>query len=83
MDRLLIFVIIAFFPLSIHAANKESIMFKDPEPKKQEAPQAAATDEHAKHCTALRKQINELKGKPQRRYAASERYKLECLSSEQ
>ncbi|MDH3639116.1 MAG: hypothetical protein OES09_11755 [Gammaproteobacteria bacterium] len=30
------------------------------------------------HCEELRKRIDELKGKPQRRKAASDRYDLEC-----
>lgn len=30
------------------------------------------------HCTKLKKEYDSLKGKPQRRWAAKERYKAEC-----
>lgn len=36
------------------------------------------TDSKLAYCEQLRKQLDELKGKPQRRKAASDRYDLEC-----
>jgi molecular chaperone GrpE (heat shock protein) len=40
-------------------------------------------DEEAEKCTQLAKQIKALKGKPQRRHAALERYRLMCTDKAQ
>jgi hypothetical protein len=53
-------------------------MFDDPDPVYQEKTRDTAADEQSEHCKQLRLQRDELKGKPQRRHAVSERYKLEC-----
>jgi hypothetical protein len=53
-------------------------MFGDPDPIYQERKSDTATEEHSKYCQQLRRQMEELKGKPQRRHAIVERYRLEC-----
>ncbi len=47
------------------------------------APKPANTtgDSESEHCKQLRRQITELKGKPQRRHAVIERHKRECTSA--
>ena len=38
--------------------------------------------EQSKHCADLARKVEALKGKPQQRFAASERYKMECTSNQ-
>jgi nucleoid-associated protein YejK len=38
----------------------------------------SAKPNNEKYCAELSQKIQELKGKPQRRYAAQQRYDLEC-----
>lgn len=72
-----LFVFLAL-PLSIGAEESRSIMFGDPEPSWKGGSTENAIEKQSRHCNALLKKIEELKGKPQRRYAASERFKMEC-----
>ncbi|MEW8507448.1 MAG: hypothetical protein AB2598_12135 [Candidatus Thiodiazotropha sp.] len=58
------------------AEKGESIMFA---PKEHPFTQAPQVDEGTEEpCTKLAKEIEALKGKPQRRHAALERYRLKC-----
>ncbi|MEW8316530.1 MAG: hypothetical protein AB2669_06560 [Candidatus Thiodiazotropha endolucinida] len=54
------------------AEKGQSIMFQPEEHPFMEPPNEA--DDEAAQCTQLAKQIEALKGKPQRRHAALERY---------
>ena len=63
------------------AEKGESIMFQPTEHPFMEAPQKS--DDNAGKCTQLAKQIEALKGKPQRRHAALERYRLMCTDKTQ
>ena len=79
MKQLLLLLSICTLPLGAYAEKGQSIMFGDPDPIYQEKNRDTAAEEHSKHCKQLRRQMEELKGKPQRRHAVVERYKLECL----
>ncbi len=76
--RKLLLLSILILPLGVHAEKGRSIMFGDPDPIYQEKTTDSTADEQAEHCKQLRQQMEELKGKPQRRWAVSERIKLEC-----
>lgn len=76
--RKLLLLSILILPLCVHAEKGRSIMFGDPDPIYQEKTLDTTDDEQAEHCKQLRQQMNALKGKPQRRWAVSERIKLEC-----
>ena len=83
MKRFLLILFIASIASASHAEKGQSIMFGDPDPIYQEKTRDTAAAEHDEHCKQLRRQIDELKGKPQRRHAASERFRLECQAPTQ
>ena len=62
----------------LFAEKGESVMFEPTQHPFTEAP--PDTDDQAEKCQQLLRQIEELKGKPQRRHAAMERHKLECVN---
>jgi thymidylate synthase len=78
VKQLLILLPLCALPLGAHAEKGQSVMFGDPDPIYQEKTRDTANEEHSEHCKQLRRQMDELKGKPQRRHAVVERYKLEC-----
>ena len=78
MKQLLLLLSISTLSLGTHAEKGQSIMFGDPDPIYQEKTRETAAEEHSEHCKQLRRQMVELKGKPQRHHAVVERYKLEC-----
>ncbi len=78
MKKLLLLLSIFTLPLGAHAEKGRSIMFGDPDPIYQEKTLDTTAEEQSEHCKQLRRQMEELKGKPQRRWAVSERIKLEC-----
>lgn len=78
MKQLLVLLSICALPFSAYAEKGQSIMFGDPDPIYQEKTRDTAAEEHSEHCKQLRRQMVELKGKPQRHHAVVERYKLEC-----
>ena len=57
----------------------QSIMFGDDQRALTEQPTKA--DELTERCKNLSRKVEALKGKPQRRYAAAQRYEAECGSS--
>ncbi|MEW8681551.1 MAG: hypothetical protein AB2536_06565 [Candidatus Thiodiazotropha endolucinida] len=63
------------------AEKGQSIMFQPKEHPFMEPPKEA--DDEAAQCTQLAKQIEALKGKPQRRHAALERYRFMCTDKAQ
>ncbi len=83
MRPLLLLLTVATLPLVAHAEKGQSIMFGDPDPLYQEKSRDTSTEELSKHCRELRRQMDELKGKPQRRHTIAQRYKLECQSPAQ
>ena len=78
MKQLLFLLSITVLSTATLAEKGQSIMFGDPDPLYQEKKRDTAAEEHSEHCRQLRRQMDELKGKPQRRHAVVERYKLEC-----
>lgn len=75
-------LILAFAALDNALAEKgQSIMFQPKEHPFMEPPKEA--DDEAAQCTQLAKRIEALKGKPQRRHAALERYRLMCTDKAQ
>lgn len=78
MKQLLLLLSICTLTPGAYAEKGQSIMFGDPDPIYQKKNRDTAAEEHSKHCKQLRRQMEELKGKPQRRHAVVERYKLEC-----
>lgn len=62
------------------AEKGDSIMFAPKEHPFTQAPQAE--EEQAERCARLATEIEALKGKPQRRHAALERYRLSCTEKD-
>jgi hypothetical protein len=61
-----------------HAQRGDSIMFQEQPPPFLNAPAADAGDE----CAQMARQLDELKGQPQRRYALVQRYRAECQAGQ-
>ena len=81
MKPLLFLLSLWIFPISGHAEKGQSIMFdQQPNPVFQQDKNESPDEERARHCKELSRKMEKLKGKPQRRFAVSERYKLECQS---
>jgi len=60
------------------AEKGQSIMFGDPDPVTQRPATNTADQEKTELCKQLRRDMDALKGKPQRRNAVVQRYRLEC-----
>jgi len=60
------------------AEKGQSIMFGDPDPVSTQRQTDTAGQEKTDLCKQLRRDMDELKGKPQRRNAIIQRYRLEC-----
>ena len=60
------------------AEKGQSIMFGDQDPVYTEAVKTDPAREKAEYCSDLRKQMDELKGRPQKRNMVIQRYQLEC-----
>lgn len=60
------------------AEKGQSIMFGDPDPVTTRQGTNTAEQEKTDLCKQLRHDMDELKGKPQRRNAVVQRYRLEC-----
>ena len=59
-----------------HSGQGQSIMFEQPKSDLTSIP--GSSDANWEECKALSREIEALKGKPQRRYAASQRYEAQC-----
>lgn len=59
------------------SSSTSSVMAK-PDPKYDFMNKDSAPANNNQYCADLSRKIEELKGKPQRRYAAQQRYDLEC-----
>ena len=76
MKTLLILVGSLAISASVHAEPNPSIMFGDtPQSIAEQVPETSAKD--AK-CMQMKQEIRNLKGKPLRRSALDERFKVEC-----
>ena len=82
MKPVLLILSLLALSFTCHAEKGQSIMFGDQDPIYTEKTRDSSTTEQAEHCKQLRRQMDELKGKPQRRNAVSQRYRLECVQPE-
>ena len=82
MKTVLLMLSLLVLSFSCHAEKGPSIMFGDQEPIYTEKTRDIRATEQAEHCKQLRRQMDELKGKPQRRNAVVQRYRLECEQNE-
>lgn len=78
MKQLVILLTLVALPSLCLAEKGKSIMFGDTDPVYSERARDTTARQQAERCTQLREEINSLKGKPQRRNAAIQRYRLEC-----
>jgi len=65
-------------PLTTQAEKGQSIMFGDQDPMAGATSKKDPAREKADYCNQLRTQLDELKGKPQRRNVMLQQYQLEC-----
>lgn len=73
----LLFILI-ILPPGAHAEKGQSVMFGDPDPVSSQPGRDTAEQEKTDLCKELRREMDALKGKPQRRNAVVQRYRLEC-----
>jgi len=78
MRQVLLLLALCALPFGSQAEKGQSIMFGDTDPVYAEPVKKDPAKEKADYCHDLRKQTDELKGKPQRRNAVMQRYELEC-----
>ena len=78
MRQFILLLALSALPLTGLAEKGQSIMFGDPDPVYSEPVKKDPAREKADYCNELRRQMDELKGKPQRRNAVAQRYQLEC-----
>lgn len=76
----LMFVLLGIATAAGAEGKRESIMFQNPNEQASEITTVPKDrdDEFRKRCADLSRQIDQLKGNPQRRAAAVERYRAEC-----
>jgi hypothetical protein len=73
-------VFLMSLPATTFAQQPAGAMEKNRQPMYSSSPKINRNTDESKHCTELAKRVEALKGKPQQRYAASERYKQECAT---
>jgi len=78
MKQIIILLALCTLPFSSLAEKGQSIMFGDQDPVYTEPVKADPDREKADYCNDLRKQMDELKGRPQKRNMVIQRYQLEC-----
>jgi len=78
MRKFTLLLALCALPLSSLAEKGQSIMFGDQDPIYTDTTKKDPAKEKADYCNELRRQMDELKGKPQRRNVVVQRYQLEC-----
>ncbi len=78
MKKTIVLAALMCLPLTCLAEKGQSIMFGDTDPIYSEKQKDTSAEDQAALCKKLRAQMDELKGKPQRRNAVVQRYRLEC-----
>ena len=78
MKQIVILLALCTLPLSSLAEKGQSIMFGDQDPVYTESVKTDPAKEKADYCSDLRKQMDELKGRPQKRNMVIQRYQLDC-----
>ncbi|MCU7842470.1 MAG: hypothetical protein KZQ93_01365 [Candidatus Thiodiazotropha sp. (ex Monitilora ramsayi)] len=80
VNKYLILCFLPLVPLCVHAEKGQSIMFESGENSITTPPELSADQSHGDKCQTLMRKIESLKGKPQRKHTAMERYRKECSS---
>ncbi|MEW4982665.1 MAG: hypothetical protein AB1Y26_05470 [Cycloclasticus sp.] len=80
MKKILLLLIL-MLPLGALAETSQSIMFADPDAASDKKTLTSVANKQEAHCKKLRQKMQDLKGKPQRRWTVSERIKVECESN--
>ena len=75
----LVIPLILFSCISL-AQQPGSVMNTENKPIYSSSPSINKGAAQSQHCTELYKNMESLKGKPQRHYAAAQRYKMECTT---
>jgi len=78
MKHSIMLLVLCTLPLSSLAEKGQSIMFGDQDPVYAEPVKADPAREKADYCNDLRRQMDELKGRPQKRNMVIQRYQLDC-----
>lgn len=78
MRQFILLLALCALPPGSLAEKGQSIMFGDPEPLYGEPVKKDPAKEKADYCNELRRQMDELKGRPQQRNMVIQRYELEC-----
>lgn len=78
MKQVLLTLMLFTLPLSSLAEKGQSIMFGDQDPVYVEPVKKDPAREKADYCNDLRQQMDELKGRPQKRNMVIQRYELDC-----
>jgi len=71
-------VVLLCLPVVGQAEKGQSIMFGDQDPVYTETTKKDPAREKADYCNDLRRQMDELKGRPQQRNMVIQRYEIEC-----
>lgn len=80
--KYLVFLLTALgLSFTVQAEKGQSIMFGDPDPIYTEKTLDTRADDNAEHCKKLKKQMDDLKGKPLRRNPVVKRYQIECVEN--
>ena len=80
--KYLVFLLTALcLSFTVQAEKGQSIMFGDPDPIYTETTPDTRADDNAEHCKKLKKQMDDLKGKPLRRNPVVKRYQIECVEN--
>ncbi|MDX1407889.1 MAG: hypothetical protein R3330_07140 [Saprospiraceae bacterium] len=83
MKSAILTLLLVSLPLCGRAQDTEDLLSNDTNPFYAGKPRAAGTNDAATHCKELRRQMAELKNRPQRHHAVSRRYQLECTPAMQ
>jgi len=78
MRHLPLLCFLILLPTGVLAEKGQSIMFGDPDPVMTQPGTNTTEQEKIDLCKQLRRDMDSLKGKPQRRNAVVQRYRLEC-----
>ena len=76
--RILLTAILALVSASVFAQSTVEKQLIQGQPIYSSSPGITGKSKQSDHCAELARKVEALKGKPQRRYAAAERYKQEC-----
>ncbi len=76
----LILFLLCLLPIHAHAEKGQSVMFKSEENPLTTPPDTRQQESQGDKCQALLLKIESLKGKPQRKHSAMERYRQQCSS---